>query len=50
MNATMGKISLFLRTLPQRIRNSPADEKLAYYTIFVGIFLLIVGMIVNIAL
>lgn len=48
VKATMQKINTFLNTLPQIIKNSPRDEQIAYYTIFAGVFLLIVGIFVNI--
>lgn len=48
LKATMQKITTYLNNLPQIIKNSPRDEQIAYYTVFAGIFLLIVGIFVTI--
>ncbi|GEM_PF-5027437 len=47
MSATVQQISIFLHNLPQTVRNSPRDEQAAYYAIFTGIILLLLGVVVN---
>ena len=47
LQAEWQHISIFLNNLPQTIKNSPQDEQIAYYTIFAGIFLFIVGLFVK---
>ncbi len=44
---TLQRINDYLNNLPQTVRSSPRDEQIAYYTIFVGIALLIVGVFVK---
>jgi len=47
IQATLQQMNVFLNTLPQRVRNSPRDEQAAYYAIFTGIILLLLGIVVN---
>ena len=44
---TIQKINNYLNSLPQTIKNSPKDEQIAYYTIFAGIALVVVGIFIK---
>jgi len=44
-NEVLQKINNFLNNLPTIIKNSPKDEKIAYYVVFAGIGLFVIGLV-----
>lgn len=39
------KADAYFKALPSMIKNSPTDEQIAYYCVFAGILLIIIGFL-----
>jgi len=48
IKASLKRMNDYLNSLPQTIKNSPVDEQIAYYVIFAGILLMVIGMFTTI--